>query len=142
MTREKKAVDRLAKEYQRAQNNLDEFVAEYENVFDEYSIRANERNVRLDKLKRKVRETGLSAGPLEVSISRRRVFDGKRLYDMLVDREDIRKALVQIEFKVNTSNFDAMVQAGEISATEAQAAVKEIKATNRVLHTPPDIVVG
>ena len=142
MSREKKAVDRLAKEYQKAQNALDEFVGEYEDIFDEYSIKANERNVRLDKLKRKVRATGISGGPLEVSISRRRVFNGKLLYDMLTDREDIQKAIVEIDYKVNTSNFDTLVQAGEIPATEAQAAVKEIKVTYRVLHAPPDIVVG
>ena len=142
MSSEKKAVDRLAREYRKAQIALDDFVGEYEDIFDEYSIKANERNIRLDKLKRKVRETGIGAGPLEVSVSRKRVFDGKRLFDMFADRVDIQQALVEVTFKVNTSNFDAMVQAGEIQAAEAQAVVKEVKTTHRVLHAPPEIVVG
>lgn len=141
-TPEKKAVDRLARDYRKAQTALDEFVAEYEDIFDEYSIKANERNIRLDKLKRKVRETGIAAGPLEVSISRKRVFDGRKLYEMFSDRLDMQQALVEVSFKVNTSNFDAMVQAGEIQAAEAQAVVKEVKSSNRVLHAPPEIVVG
>lgn len=141
-TPEKKAVDRLARNYRKAQNALDEFIAEFEDIFDEYSVKANERNVCLDKLKRKVRETGISAGPLEVSVSRKRVFDGEKLFKMFADRVDMQQALVEINFKVNTSNFDAMVQAGEIQAAEAQAVVKEVKTTHRVLHAPPEIVVG
>lgn len=141
-TPEQKRVQRLAREYQKAQADLDEFISEYEDIFDQYSIKANERNVRLDKLKRAVRETGISAGGLEVSMSRKRVFDGKFLFEHFADRVDIQQALVEVQFKVNTSNFDALVQAGEIQASEAQKAVLKIQTTNRVLHAPPEIVVG
>lgn len=142
MSSEKKRVERLAREYKKAQDVLEDYIGEYDDIFEQYSILANERNVRLDKLKRAVRETGISAGPLEVSISRSRTFDGKFLFEHFADRVDIQQALVEVVFKVNTSNFDALVQAGEIQAGEAQRAVTGVKTTHRVLHAPPDIVVG
>lgn len=141
-TPDRKRVDRLAREYRKAQEALDEYVDEYDDIFEEYSIKATERNVRLDKLKRAVRETGIAAGPLEVSIQRKRIFDGRFLYEHFSDRRDVQQALVEVQFKVNTTNFDHLVQAGEIQADEAQKAVKEVKTTHRVLHSPPDVVVG
>ena len=141
-TSDKRRVDRLAREYRKAQEAVDDYVNEYEDIFEQFSVLANERNIRLDKLKRAVRETGIAAGPLEVSASRRREFDGKFLYHHFKDREDIQKALVEVQFKVNTSKFVALVLSGEIEADEAQQAVLGVKTIYRVLHSPPEIVTG
>jgi hypothetical protein len=139
---EHRRVERLHREWKKARAALDEFIEEYEDIIEQYSVLANDVNVRMQKLKMACRETGMGAGPLEVSIQRRRVFDGRFLYDHFSDRRDIQQALVEVQFKVNTDNFDHLVQAGEIQPDEAAQAVLEIKTSNRVLHAPPDIVVG
>jgi hypothetical protein len=139
---ERKRIDRLYKIYGKAQQELDEFQAHHESIFERFSQIVNERNVALDQLKRGCRETGLSAGPLEVSVQRTRVFDGKRLWEIYRERKDLRNAIVTREYKVDTKAFDQLVQAGEITADVAQEVITEIKTTYKVLHSPPELVVG
>lgn len=136
-----KRVKRLYEVYDRAQRKLDMFRNEHEEVFERFVQLANERNVALDQVKRAVRETGIEVGMMEVSVSRRRVFDGEYLYKRFKNRKDLRKSLVSLEFKVDTKGFDQFVQAGEIDAGTAQRAILEIKESNRVLHAPSEIVV-
>lgn len=136
-----KRVKRLYGVYEKAQQKLDMFRNEHEEVFEKFVQLANERNVALDQVKRAVRETGVEVGMMEVSISRKRIFDGEYLYKRFKNRKDLRKAVVSLEFKVDTKGFDHLVQAGEIDAGTAQRAVVEIKESNRVLHAPNEIVV-
>lgn len=136
-----KRVKRLYNVYDKAQQKLDAFRAQHEDVFERFSQLANERNVALDQAKRAVRETGVEVGMMEVSISRKRIFDGEYLYKRFKNRKDLRKAVVALDFKVDTKGFDHLVQAGEIDAPTAQRAVLEIKESNRVLHAPNEIVV-
>ena len=137
----KKRVARLFSVYDKAQQKLDTFRAQHEAVFEQFVQLANERNVALDQVKRAVRETGVEVGPMEVSISRKRIFDGEYLYKRFKGRKELRQAVVKLEFKVDSKGFDHLVQAGEIDAATAQRAVVEIKESNRVLHAPVEIVV-
>lgn len=138
----RKRVDRLYRVFARSQKNLDEFQAQHEPIFEQYFAVVNERNAALDAFKRSCRETGLSAGPLEISIQRTRVFDGKRLWEIYKNRKDLRDALVKVEYKVNTKAFDRFIQAGEVTPDIANDVVVDIQVTNKILHSPPEIVVG
>lgn len=139
MSKERKRVERLAREYKRSQEKIDAFVEWHEEIFDEYRALAIDRNIKLDKYKRALRETGVSAGPLEVSKSRKRIFDGEYLFNRFSDDKEIQQALIEVEYKVNKANFDAFVQSGRIEVKDAQKAIKKVTESNRVLHSPPEI---
>jgi hypothetical protein len=140
--RAKRKVSRLAKKYQKAQDNLDAFTETNAEFFETYSVLAIDRNIKLEKLRRAVKSTGIAAGPLNVAPSGRRSFDGLYLYKKFADRPDIQEALVTIEYKVDRRRFDALVQTGEIEPKTASKAITSVVPINSVLNSPPDITLG
>lgn len=138
---QKKRVARLYKVYEKAQDKLDQFRGQHEEVFEHFSQLANERNVALDQAKRAMRETGIGMGPIEVIEQATRVFDGKYLYTKFKEQKELRSELVNVEFKVNAKGFDRLVQAGDIDPKIASRAVIDIKRIKKALHVPSEIVI-
>lgn len=136
----KRKVDRLAKSYREAQEALDEYQEEYEDILDGFEKLAIERNIALDKLKRGCKDARMSAGPLEIVVQKNRVFDGKYLYDKLDG--DIRDKIVEVQYKVKPAIFDKFVQSGDIEPKMAKKSVAEMKEVIKALNSPPEIVMG
>jgi chromosome segregation ATPase len=137
----KRKVQRLTRAYNKAQEELDNYQEEYEDILAEFEKLAIERNIALDKLKRGCKEARISSGPFEIVTQRNRVFDGNYLYDSIED-DEIRDAVVQIQYKVQPAMFDKFVQAGGIDAKTAQKSISEIKEIVKALNSPPEIVMG
>lgn len=137
----RRKVQRLARAYQKAQDELDHYQEEYEDILENFEKLAIERNIALDKLKRGCKESRISAGPIEISTQRNRVFDGEYLYNTIED-EEIRDNVVTIQYKVQPAVFDKLVQSGTIDAKTAQKSITRINEIVRALNTPPEIVMG
>jgi len=137
-----KAVRRLQRQWQDAQDSVDELVNENADLFEEYDRRAAERNRCLDRLAKKVAETRIGAGPMDVTVSRTRVYDGKRIFEAFKGKKDLRDTLITVEFKVNRREIENMFKRGQISAEQLEEFSKEVKEVVRVLGRPKDIVTA
>ena len=136
-----KRVKRLYGIYDRAQQKLDLFREEHEEIFERFTQLTNERNVALDQVTRAVRENGVGVGMMEVSVSNKRVFDGEYLYKKYKNNKALRSEILDIQFKVNVKGFDKKVQSGDIDVETAKRAVVDIQRSNRVLNAPKEMVV-
>ena len=142
LTSSEKAVRRLQRQWEESQNSVDDLVNEHTEIFEEYDRRATERNRCLDRLAKKVAETRIGAGPMDVTVSRTRVYDGKKVFNAFKDKRDLRDALVTREFKVNRREIENLFKRGQISAEELEEFSTEVKEVVRVLGRPKDLVMA
>lgn len=137
-----KRVRRLEKKYEKANDELREFEEQHADIMDELRKLATLREAVLQELEIAVRETGIGAAGMQITLIPKREFDGAYLYDTFKDDPDIRDRLVKVEYKVVPKEFDSLQKMGLISGRIADRAITDVKETTRVDHRPKPFQLG
>lgn len=126
------AAELKAEQFAKKDRAVQEFVKMYRDLFDQYRVLVEERNIALTeainaaKAKLKLSsEKKLSYGDIHVTKSFSRKWDGQMLYQLL--DEDLRDQCVQREtvFNVDSKLMSTLIKQDEIELSGVQRALTE-----------------
>lgn len=113
----------------------------HEDLMSEFRTRVDARETAREVLELAVSDTGLPGGGMQVVPVKKRTFNGERLH-YLIEDEELRNRLVQLQYKVITKEFDKALDTGELDKDLAKQAVEKTEAGLQIRKRPNKITLG
>jgi len=114
-------------EFVEAQDELEQFIANNQDLYDELCRLAQERNTRLEAADKVVRAAGVSVGPFN-KISESKKINAEKLYEE-IGAEDFVKVGGYTEtvtaYKVDRERFLSLVRASQVPQEIVEVVVKD-----------------
>lgn len=119
-------VDELQDRFDELGQRIEQLKRENPEVFAELKELLSEQNSVLDQMTTLCRQLELSTLMVTATPSFKREFDGRKLHKALAGFPELRKRVINIEYRVIAKEYDRAVQKGEIDETVASTAIKSL----------------
>lgn len=137
----RKRVNRYYRKFKEAQERLNKFMMDNEEVMEQLDGLSDEYNACLDKLQRACREEEFGIGPISVAHRQSPVFNGEYLYKLFENQPEIRDEMITIQYKVKKPVFERLAQSGMITNAQAKKAVTEVKHSVALSGVPESVTL-
>ena len=137
----RKRVNRYYRKFKEAQEKLNKFMMDNEEVIEQFDALSDEYNACLDKLQRACREEEFGIGPISVSHRESPVFNGEYLYKILENQPEIRDELITVQYKVKKPVFERLAKSGVLSSAQSKKAVADVKHSVALSGVPESVTL-
>lgn len=135
-------VRRLEKKYEKANRKLRQFEDENIKLMEQLQELSMIRNAALQELEAVVRKSRVEAAGMQVSVTKKKTYDGEALYNHFKSAPVVRDKLVQVKYSVVGREFESMVAQGIIPNALAEDTVLDEKEVVTVRRKPLPYQLG